>query len=89
MAELEGLDQTLEWGDENLNPEQEFIAGELEKRITVVIERLPVAQQMVLRLFHHDEMSLEEISEITQLSINTVKSHLFRGRLTIKNSVQQ
>lgn len=89
MINPEVLNRAEEWEDETLNPEQELIAGELETKITGIIERLPAVQQLILRLFHHDEMTLDEICEITRLPVNTVKSHLFRGRLAIKNSIQQ
>lgn len=85
----ETLSGAKEWENENLNPEQELIAEELETKITLIIERLPAVQQLILRLFHNDEMTLDEICEITKLPVNTVKSHLFRGRLTIKHSIQQ
>lgn len=89
LASPENLNQSEDWVIERLNPEQEFIARELEATVFGVMGKLPPIQQMVLRLFHHDEMTLDEICEVTKLPVNTVKSHLFRGRLAIKNSIQQ
>jgi RNA polymerase sigma factor (sigma-70 family) len=51
------------------------------------IESLPLIQKTILQLFHREEMSLEEISTITALPVNTVKSHLFRARKTLKKEM--
>lgn len=71
--------------DKTLNPEQQIIASELIAEVDKSINELPAIQVTILRLFHNDEMTLEAISTITNLPINTVKSHLFRARTTIKN----
>jgi RNA polymerase sigma-70 factor (ECF subfamily) len=41
-------------------------------------------QRTILLLFHQDELSLEEISLIVEMPVNTVKSHLFRARTGLK-----
>jgi len=45
---------------------------------------LPLLQKTILQLFHREEFSLDEIASITTLPVNTVKSHLFRARKTLK-----
>lgn len=89
LASTENLNQFEDWGIELLNPEQEFIAQELEAKVARAMGKLPPIQQMILRLFHHDEMTLDEICQVTNLPVNTVKSHLFRGRLVIRNLILQ
>ncbi len=55
------------------------------------IIKLPQAQQNVLRLFYTEDYSLNQISEILNISIGTVKSRLFHAReklkLILKNKV--
>jgi RNA polymerase sigma-70 factor (ECF subfamily) len=51
------------------------------------IERLTVIQKTVLQLFHGKELTLHEIAEITDLPINTVKSHLIRARKHLKENM--
>jgi len=38
-------------------------------------------------LYHHEDLSYEEISQITQLPAGTVKSYLFRARKSLKESI--
>ena len=44
------------------------------------IEKLTELQQTILLLFYQDELSLEEISMVLEMPVNTVKSHLFRAK---------
>ncbi|MDT0608584.1 RNA polymerase sigma factor [Croceitalea rosinachiae] len=48
------------------------------------ITELPVDQRIVLKLFYLEEYSLKEISAITNVSISTVKTRLFRAREKMK-----
>ena len=43
----------------------------------------------MIALYHSEEISYEEISEITNLPMGTVKSYLFRARKKIKESLLQ
>ena len=70
--------------DENPHPEQLFLNKELKQQILESLETLPVIQRTIISLFHQLEFSLEEIGGITNLPVNTVKSHLFRGRKALK-----
>jgi RNA polymerase sigma factor (sigma-70 family) len=49
------------------------------------IERLPTVQRAVLTLYHLDELSLAEIADVTGLAAGTIKSHLFRARLRLRD----
>ncbi len=49
-----------------------------------LLRRLPMEQRMVLKLFYLEDYSLKEIGGITNVSTNTVKTRLFRGREKIK-----
>lgn len=52
------------------------------------IKRLPVAQRTVLTLYYLQELSLEEIGEVTGMPNGTIKTHLFRGREKLRNDVR-
>ena len=58
------------------------------KKIKTVMETLPLEQKMVLKLFYLQEYSLKEISDITNASVNTVKTRLFRAREKIKDELK-
>lgn len=66
--------------DETHSPERLLIKKEESKLLRAAVNKLPVIQKTILLLFHQDELSLEEISVIIEMPVNTVKSHLFRAR---------
>lgn len=49
------------------------------------IERLPPLQRTLLTLHHLEELPIGEISRITDLPRNTIKSHLFRSRRHLRD----
>ena len=63
----------------------------VEKDITEIvkagIDKLPVIYKTLIRLYHTEELSYEEISTITDLPAGTVKSYLFRARRQLKNDL--
>lgn len=67
------------------NPEDLLIKKQEASFLTTAIEQLPGVQKTVLLLFHHDDLSLEEIAQILGIPVNTVKSHLFRARKSLKS----
>lgn len=62
---------------------------ELIERLREIIDSLPTPQReaLVLQLYH--QMSLEQIAEVTDSNINTVKSRLFYARRTIKAEIEK
>ena len=71
--------------DNNLDPYLRNI--EIRKIINNKIQELPVKYQTVLTLFHIDELSYKEISEIINLHINNVKVILSRARKMLKDKI--
>lgn len=51
------------------------------------IQQLPPVYQTLITLYHKEEMSYAEITEITGLPEGTVKSYLFRARKTLKETL--
>lgn len=66
------------------SPEHFIIRKQDQALLRRAIDDLSPVQKTVLLLFHQDELSLEEISAIAEMPLNTVKSHLFRARRTLK-----
>ena len=52
------------------------------------IDALPPLQRTVLTLYHLEEASIAEIAAITGLAQGTIKSHLFRSRLHLRNVLE-
>lgn len=64
--------------------ETRLLANELNETMSRAIQQLPALQQTLIGLFYHQELSLAEISGITNLPEGTIKSHLFRARQQLK-----
>jgi RNA polymerase sigma-70 factor (ECF subfamily) len=69
---------------ESDNPEKIIIRKEDITQLNQSINMLPEFQKTVVLLFYKEEMSLDEISKIMELPENTVKSHLFRAKNSLK-----
>jgi RNA polymerase sigma-70 factor (ECF subfamily) len=61
--------------------------GEEERELHAAIEALPPLQRMVLTLYHLEEMPIAEIAAITGMAEGTIKSHLFRSRKHLRESL--
>jgi RNA polymerase sigma factor (sigma-70 family) len=59
----------------------------LKRNLDQSIKQLPLQFRNVITLFHFNEMSLEEISEVEQCNIGTVKSRLHRGKTMLRDII--
>lgn len=65
-----------------------FEAGFEEKdNLYHEINQLPLEMQHVIKLRFYEEMSLQEIAEITNTNLNTVKTRLYRGLKLLRQEV--
>ncbi len=62
---------------------------ELKINLLKAIQKLSIAQQLVVKLFYTESYSLKEISEILNISIGTAKSRLFHAREKLKTIIKQ
>ncbi|WP_266171170.1 RNA polymerase sigma factor [Dyella subtropica] len=68
--------------------EAAYADTEMASHLHAAIETLPPLQCAVLTLYHLDELSIPEITEITGLAAGTIKSHLFRTRLRLRELLE-
>ena len=61
---------------------------ELQRAVDVILSQLTAEQRLLMILRDFEQLSYEEISEITDLSIVNVKSKLHRARLAFKAKFQ-
>lgn len=61
-------------------PEQERERSEWRTEIAAVVKCLPAAYRELILLRHSQDLSYDEIAEITGLPLGTVKNRLFRAR---------
>lgn len=77
----------------NIVLSQEPKAGIFKKELSAIlkaeIEKLSPIHKTLITLYHNEEMSYEEIAQVTQLPEGTLKSYLFRARKALKNSLLQ
>lgn len=83
------IDEPIQYKDEELHyeiPDQELtadrkmLAEEKSKFIDKAIQSLPPRYRHVILLRHKEEKSYEEIAEILNLPLGTVKARIFRAR---------
>ncbi len=66
------------------SPESLCMESETAQLLAKAIHHLPAYQRQVLRMYHTEGKSYEEIAEATGLSIGTVKSRLNRARTMLR-----
>ena len=57
-------------------------------KITKAIEELPELFRTIILLREIDGLSYEEIAELTDLNINTVKTRIARARIKLKKELE-
>ncbi|MFZ0452795.1 MAG: sigma-70 family RNA polymerase sigma factor [Ignavibacteriaceae bacterium] len=77
-------DETYEIPDESFDPERITDSGIKEKIIQDALEKVSKAYREVVILRDIQDLSYEEISEITNLPVGTVKSRINRGRAQLQ-----
>jgi RNA polymerase sigma-70 factor (ECF subfamily) len=70
--------------DPSPSPESLCLESETAQLLAKAIHHLPAYQRQVLRMYHTEGKSYEEIAEATGLSIGTVKSRLNRARTMLR-----
>lgn len=65
---------------EGLSPEQQSEREERRGEIEMVVRSLPTAYRELIVLRHSQDLTYEEIVEVTALPLGTVKNRLFRAR---------
>src|SRR5919199_6443369 len=61
-------------------PEEEIEIRESASEVRAALQRLPAAQRLALTLHYFEDLRYEDIAEVMGLPLNTVKSHIRRGK---------
>jgi RNA polymerase sigma-70 factor (ECF subfamily) len=70
-------------------PDEILVQAEAEEQVLALLERLPVEQRSALLLNCVEGFSLEEIANITEVPIGTVKSRLYNARRAMRKLLQR
>ncbi|WP_080057110.1 RNA polymerase sigma factor [Spirosoma aerolatum] len=69
-------------------PEELLLHHDWRTFLQQQIDKLPVQYRTILTLYHLDELSYEEIGQVTALPEGTVKNYLFRARKLLKTALE-
>jgi RNA polymerase sigma-70 factor (ECF subfamily) len=72
-----------------VDPERACLQSELDKQIGRALKRLPLDQRISVVLRDIQELSYEEIAEITGTSLGTIKSRIARGRESLRQHLRK
>ena len=72
-----------------LNAEQEIINNQIHKDLRKLVEKLPTEQREVLIMRHYYNMSFKEISEQTNVSINTALGRMRYALINIRKLIEE
>ncbi len=78
-------DQLAEDGEAPEQIDDPWLNAELREWLGVALGKLPHEQRMVLELAYHVGHSCEEIAQIMQCPVNTVKTRMFYARRKLKD----
>ena len=77
-----------DWLREYATPERELLAAEIKKVILKTIADLPDDLKEAITLREMENLSYEEIAEVMDCPIGTVRSRIFRAREAIDNQLK-
>lgn len=91
-ADVSDGEGTTDWysmlKSEEPTPEGEVLLSETQRRIHEAIEALPKKYKSVVILKYLHDMSLQEISDVLELPVTTVKTRVHRGREFLRKKME-
>lgn len=84
----EGLDMYSQLASTERLPGEEVESRELQRYIHHEISQLPAKYRSIIMLRYLEEFSLQEISEILDIPLGTVKTRIHRGREALRKRLR-
>lgn len=78
-----------ERADPGAGPEQQAIAGDEARRLRAAIAQLPEKYRSVITLYHLQGNQYDEIAQVLEIPIGTVKTHLFRAKEQLRRMLNE
>jgi len=78
-----------ERADSGAGPEQQAIAGDEARRLRAAIAQLPEKYRSVITLYHLQGRQYDEIAQVLEIPIGTVKTHLFRAKEQLRRTLNK
>lgn len=76
------------WGTSVESPEAELMKSVSSQFISEKIISLPLKYREVIIFYYYEEFTYQQISELLNLNLPTVKSRLYRARLLLKEKLE-
>ena len=76
-------------GDSRYSPEGALEINQEHRALYQAIWKLPKTQRIALELRHFQGLSYREMAEVMKLPLNTVRSHLYRGRQKLAELLEE
>ena len=81
-------DDPSESASDDPSPHERLERAEVVDRVLAALDRLPAKYRVPLTLYHIEELSIPDIAAITALPAGTIKSHLYRSRLRLRELLE-
>lgn len=72
----------------DLTPEEELVRKFTIEAVQEAVKELPENYGICLELYFFHDLSYEEISQVTGFPMNTLKSHIFRGKKILQQKLK-
>ena len=74
--------------DEKVDLVKETVRNEVSERVQKALMRLPDKYRLALYLYYFEDLKYEEIAEDLNLPVNTVRTHIKRGKEKMKEELK-
>jgi len=81
-------DHSFQIADSTPSPLELIEHQETQSIVHEAINKLPHQYRLVITLFHLNGLSYEEISQVMEIPMGTVKTHIFRARELLKSKLR-
>ena len=84
LEDIASDNMTNGWPAQENSPETDAVNHDISTLLKESIASLPAHFRTIVTLYHLDDMSYNEISEVMSIPVGTIKSYLFRARKLLK-----
>lgn len=88
-TEHEGLDGYSMIPSDNRTPESETLLSEMQATVHKAIDNLPAKYKSVMVLRYLQDLSLQEIGDVLDMPVTTVKTRVHRGREFLRKRLER
>jgi RNA polymerase sigma-70 factor, ECF subfamily len=89
LSALDPDENALALPDERQEPEGVVLAAGMRHAVQVAFAALPESYRLLVTLRHLQEMSYEEIAQVTGMPLGTVKTGIFRARRLLREALEK